>query len=126
MHLPEIITSRMVTVLSSTSIFLTFQDRPRLGPKKKKMLYCVLGAKTWVGRSEILFFFFPFFSFSSLFGLILLSFECFYTFFCSEGKQKNFFFKADRRFQDFGVGRKGQYNIFLNALSTSLSVTRPK
>ena len=46
--------------------------QPSLNPSglKKKMLYCPLGAKTWVGQSEI-FIFPPF----SLFGLIFLSFD---------------------------------------------------
>ena len=43
------------------------------------------------------------FFFKSLFGLILLSFECFKSFF----SLKNGFKKM------FGVGRKGQYNTFL-------------
>ena len=77
-----------------------------------KMLYCPLGATTWFGHSEI-FFFLNFFFLNSLFGLIFLSFECFNTFLSLEKRLNFFFFKADRRFQDFGVGRKGRYNIFV-------------
>ena len=76
----------------------------------KKMLYCPLGAKTWVGQWKS-FFFFNLLFFSSLFGQIFLSFGCFDIKKEKKRKKEKKDLKADSRFQDFGVGRKGQYKI---------------
>ena len=65
------------------------------------MLYCPLGAKKHGSVGRNFFICFPFFL-NFLFGLIFLSFAEIYI-----------FLKADRRFQNVWVGRKGQYNIFV-------------
>ena len=67
-----------------------------------------------MGRSVWIFLEKKLFKKNSLFGLIFLSFECIkYIFFSKKRlKKKTFFLNADSGFQDFWVGRKGQYNIF--------------
>ena len=73
--------------------------------KKSSVRYKIMiirpkGAKTWVGQSEIFFFFF----FSSLFGLIFLSFECLIFFFLN--------LKQTVDFKIFGSVAKGNTTFF--------------
>ena len=74
------------------------------------MLYCPLGAKTWVGQPDFFFFFFFFFPLWADISVFNASTH----FFSKENgnNKKAFFLKADCRFQDFGVGRKGQQHLF--------------